>query len=56
MHDYDFYIWASYLIAAVVLCWMLFMALRELHSSEIRLKRLQNSLEPDREKEADTAG
>ena len=55
MQDYSAYILASYIVAAILLCWMLFMALRELRSAESRLKRLQSSLEPDREKAVDSA-
>lgn len=56
MQDYGVYILASYAVTAIVLCWMLCMALRDLHNSEIRLKRLQSRLEPDREKAINIAG
>jgi heme exporter protein CcmD len=48
--NYDVYIWASYATASVFLLWLLVTAVYDVKKQETRLKRLQSSVEPDREK------
>jgi heme exporter protein D len=43
MGGYGAYIWPSYLIAAVVLLWLLIGSLRSVHGLEARLKSLRQA-------------